>query len=194
MPIWRAIRWSQTQHHGILTIRPSVLPEHHPPFRLASTSNASVIWLQCASYPVTTLASWRSLVRVIFIPGHKIKRYDRRPHQRAGYKSTPMALCSIKETTMRNLLSVIALVAHLPIYALGEVFDLAGLNWTLRNENGSVSIPASIPSQVHLDLLTAGIITEPLLGINGEHHITSSLDAVSHNTVTSRIYPAMGRQ
>lgn len=50
----------------------------------------------------------------------------------------------------------------------GALFDLSELQWTLKNQNGSIQIPASgPPSEVHLDLTKAGIITEPLLGING---------------------------
>lgn len=50
----------------------------------------------------------------------------------------------------------------------GRTVDLSQLQWTLRNQNGSIQIPASgPPTQTHLDLLKAGIITEPLLGING---------------------------
>jgi beta-mannosidase len=52
--------------------------------------------------------------------------------------------------------------------ASAALFDLSQLQWTLKNQNGSIQIPASgPPSQAHLDLLAAGIITEPLLGING---------------------------
>lgn len=69
---------------------------------------------------------------------------------------------------MRISQLALALATWLPSVTHCEVFDLAILNWTLRNDNGSISIPARIPSQVHLDLLEAGIITEPLLGINGQ--------------------------
>lgn len=55
----------------------------------------------------------------------------------------------------------------LPTLTLGYIFDLSELHWTLKNQNGTIVIPASVPSQAHLDLLNAGIITEPLLGING---------------------------
>ncbi|KAF7800158.1 hypothetical protein EIP86_011404 [Pleurotus ostreatoroseus] len=60
------------------------------------------------------------------------------------------------------------LAACLCSVARSEVFSLSNLDWTLKNANGSIAIPASIPSHAHLDLLRAGIITEPLLGINGE--------------------------
>ncbi|KAF8181359.1 glycoside hydrolase family 2 protein [Mycena galopus ATCC 62051] len=53
-----------------------------------------------------------------------------------------------------------------PWSILATVFDLSNLEWTLLNQNGSIAIPATIPSQAHLDLTAAGIITEPLLGIN----------------------------
>lgn len=54
---------------------------------------------------------------------------------------------------------------------IGGVFDLSHLQWTLKNQNGSVQIPSSgPPSQVHIDLLNAGLITEPLLGINDFTH------------------------
>lgn len=60
------------------------------------------------------------------------------------------------------------LLASLLGLARGNIFDLSQLQWTLRNQNGSIQIPASgPPSEAHIDLLKAGIITEPLLGING---------------------------
>lgn len=63
--------------------------------------------------------------------------------------------------------AAVLLAACLPSVVLGNVFSLSDLNWTLKNANGSIAIPGSVPSQAHLDLLRAGIITEPLLGING---------------------------
>lgn len=64
------------------------------------------------------------------------------------------------------------LILSLCSVALGALFDLSNLQWTLKNQNGSIQIPArGPPSQAHLDLLNAGIITEPLLGINGEWNI-----------------------
>ncbi|KAJ7869021.1 glycoside hydrolase family 2 protein [Mycena leptocephala] len=53
-----------------------------------------------------------------------------------------------------------------PLLCLAAVFDLSALDWTVVNQNGSIAVPASIPSHVHLDLARAGLITEPLLGIN----------------------------
>ncbi|PCH35835.1 glycoside hydrolase family 2 protein [Wolfiporia cocos MD-104 SS10] len=59
------------------------------------------------------------------------------------------------------------LAACLPALALANVYSLSDLQWTLRNGNGSIVIPASVPSQAHIDLYRAGIIENPLLGING---------------------------
>ena len=59
------------------------------------------------------------------------------------------------------------LAACLPALALADVYSLSDLSWTLRNGNGSIVIPAKVPSQAHLDLLAAGIIEEPLLEQNG---------------------------
>lgn len=66
---------------------------------------------------------------------------------------------------MRSLAALFA--ACLPVLALADVYSLSDLFWTLRNGNGSIVIPAKIPSQAHLDLLAAGIIEEPLLEQNG---------------------------
>lgn len=55
-----------------------------------------------------------------------------------------------------------------PPLVVGQLFNLSSLHWTLHNQNGSIIIPGSVPSQVHLDLARAGVITEPLLGANGE--------------------------
>lgn len=64
---------------------------------------------------------------------------------------------------------ILFLACCLPALVLGQTFDLSGLQWTLKNQNGSIAIPATVPSQAHIDLLKAGIITEPLLGINGKY-------------------------
>lgn len=71
-----------------------------------------------------------------------------------------------------KLLALFALSLSLTAWA--EILSLSSLNWTLKNQNGSIVIPAQVPSQAHLDLARAGVITEPLLGINGESRISSS--------------------
>ncbi|KAF9010820.1 glycoside hydrolase family 2 protein [Cyathus striatus] len=64
-------------------------------------------------------------------------------------------------------LGLFGVTALLPSLAAAELFDLARLKWTLTSQNGTFSIPASgPPSQAHIDLVKAGVITEPLLGIN----------------------------
>lgn len=69
---------------------------------------------------------------------------------------------------MTVALSVAAL-GLLPTLASADVLSLSDLSWSLKNQNGSIVIPGKVPSQAHLDLLEAGIITEPLLGINGRN-------------------------
>ncbi|KAF8638149.1 hypothetical protein AX17_002406 [Amanita inopinata Kibby_2008] len=66
-----------------------------------------------------------------------------------------------------KLLSLVTALVSLAPLAYGSIFDLSRLQWTLKNQNGTIQIPASgPPSQAHIDLLNAGLITEPLLGIN----------------------------
>ncbi|KAK0531353.1 hypothetical protein OC842_003646 [Tilletia horrida] len=48
----------------------------------------------------------------------------------------------------------------------GTQVSAAGLSWTLTSSNGSVSVPAKFPSVVHLDLLAAGVIDDPNIGLN----------------------------
>ena len=72
-------------------------------------------------------------------------------------------------STMRLFYGLVLIASYLPALALAAIFDLSQLHWTLKNQNGTIAIPASVPSQAHLDLLAAGLITEPLLGINGEN-------------------------
>ncbi|KAF9069747.1 glycoside hydrolase family 2 protein [Rhodocollybia butyracea] len=64
------------------------------------------------------------------------------------------------------LLSSLLLGVSLIRCASAAIFDLSELSWSLKNENGSIVVPGKVPSQVHLDLLSAGVITEPLLEIN----------------------------
>ncbi|KIJ68032.1 glycoside hydrolase family 2 protein [Hydnomerulius pinastri MD-312] len=67
---------------------------------------------------------------------------------------------------MLSLAAKTLIASCLPLLARAQVFSLSDLNWTLRNQNGSIVVPGSLPSQAHLDLLKAGVINEPLLGIN----------------------------
>ncbi|KAH8118990.1 glycoside hydrolase [Phellopilus nigrolimitatus] len=53
-----------------------------------------------------------------------------------------------------------------PILVFAQKFSLSDLQWTLKSQNGSISVPGRVPSQAHLDLVRAGVITEPLLGAN----------------------------
>ena len=47
-----------------------------------------------------------------------------------------------------------------------KVVNLAGHDWTLSNTNGSISVPAQLPSQVHLDLLANNVIPDPYYDLN----------------------------
>jgi hypothetical protein len=68
-----------------------------------------------------------------------------------------------------SLSSVVLATLGLASGVFGAIYDLSQLECTLKNQNGSIQIPASgPPSYAHLDLVKAGIITEPLLGINGK--------------------------
>ncbi|KZZ90328.1 beta-mannosidase [Ascosphaera apis ARSEF 7405] len=46
-----------------------------------------------------------------------------------------------------------------------HVVNLTESEWTVSNDNDSISVPAKFPSQVHLDLHDAGIIPEPYDGV-----------------------------
>ncbi|KIP03456.1 glycoside hydrolase family 2 protein [Phlebiopsis gigantea 11061_1 CR5-6] len=77
------------------------------------------------------------------------------------------------------------------LLAHGEVLSLSDLKWTLKNQNGSIAIPAEVPSQAHLDLLRAGIITEPLLGIND---FTQRWIVDDNWTYTADLTPVLSRK
>ena len=72
----------------------------------------------------------------------------------------------------QRLVPVLTLLAAIcPTLVKADVLSLSSLQWSLKNQNGSIVVPAKVPSQAHLDLLDAGIITEPLLGINGASYL-----------------------
>ncbi|OAA38787.1 beta-mannosidase mndA [Cordyceps fumosorosea ARSEF 2679] len=48
----------------------------------------------------------------------------------------------------------------------GSVRPLDSQEWTLSNEYGNITVPGAFPSHVHLDLLSAGVIEDPLRGFN----------------------------
>lgn len=59
-----------------------------------------------------------------------------------------------------------AIVSALLVCASAQQsINLSNVPWTLSNGN-NVTIPGKLPSQAHLDLMTAGIIGDPLYGYN----------------------------
>lgn len=54
-----------------------------------------------------------------------------------------------------------------PFSSLAQnVTPLSELQWTLTNPNHSISVPGHVPSQAHLDLHDAQVISDPYYGLN----------------------------
>jgi beta-mannosidase len=88
---------------------------------------------------------------------------------------------------------VLLLPALLGLPASADVVNLASFKWTLTNANGTINVPSTgPPNEAHLDLVNAGIITEPLLGINGSSDSFSMKWYI--DTIITRFYPTLGRR
>jgi len=59
---------------------------------------------------------------------------------------------------------LLSLLAHAS--STKQVLDLTTHPWTLSNDALNISVPASIPSQAHLDLFAAGVIGDPYHDLN----------------------------
>ncbi|KAJ7167232.1 glycoside hydrolase family 2 protein [Mycena crocata] len=68
------------------------------------------------------------------------------------------------------------------------VTDLSGSGWTLRSENGRISVPAKVPSQQYVDLFNAHVIGDPLYGTN---NTDQSWVTLQNWTYTSRALPEL---
>ncbi|OJJ64107.1 hypothetical protein ASPSYDRAFT_26132 [Aspergillus sydowii CBS 593.65] len=67
-----------------------------------------------------------------------------------------------------------------------HIMDLSTVNWSLSGPALNTTVPASIPSHVHLDLFNAGVIDDPYYGLNevslrwiGESNWTYTSDPIS---------------
>ncbi|KAJ7098504.1 family 2 glycoside hydrolase [Mycena belliarum] len=63
------------------------------------------------------------------------------------------------------------------------ITDLTGSGWTLHSQNGSISVPATVPSQQYVDLYKAHVIGDPIYGTN---NIDQSWVTLQNWTYTSR--------
>ncbi len=59
----------------------------------------------------------------------------------------------------------------------------AGVNWSVFRANKSVAGPATVPEQVHADLLATGAITDPNYGWNKLQQCCSSSSSSSRPSV-----------
>lgn len=62
---------------------------------------------------------------------------------------------------------LIGLVAASVVFCQ-RVIDLSSQHWILQNLPLNISVPGSVPSQAHLDLLAAKVIEEPTYGASAE--------------------------
>ena len=79
-------------------------------------------------------------------------------------------LWSYSRQYMMRFLRIITACALLSTAFGQTVTDLGTYRWTLINPGvNNVSVPAKVPSQAHLDLYNAGVIPDPLFGLNDFH-------------------------
>ena len=64
----------------------------------------------------------------------------------------------------------------------GEAYDLGSStgSWSLSNRNGSISIPGTVPGQVQLDLMRAGLLADPYFGLNSDATLWPAFDSFSY--------------
>lgn len=71
-------------------------------------------------------------------------------------------MTTVRSERLQMLVLVVLLGLVQYISAAGPVTqDLSTASWQLANAQGTISVPASVPGQVHLDLLAAGKIEDP---------------------------------
>lgn len=63
-------------------------------------------------------------------------------------------------------LTFLEVLPHVAIAAASNTIDLSSQKWRLTNAPYNISVPAKIPSQVHLDLQAAQVIGDPYYGLN----------------------------
>lgn len=59
------------------------------------------------------------------------------------------------------LFVVVFVVFLFNLTVFARVIDLSGNDWTLESVPANITVPGSVPSQVHLDLLAAKVIEDP---------------------------------
>jgi beta-mannosidase len=64
---------------------------------------------------------------------------------------------------MRRFLAALSLVAS--CVSAQSIFNLSDVSWTVSN-SVNATVPGKLPSHVHLDLLAAGVIEDPIYGFN----------------------------
>ena len=61
-----------------------------------------------------------------------------------------------------------------------DLGDSPGGAWSLGNRNGSIRIPAAVPGQVQLDLMRAGLLADPFVGLNSDAALWAAYDAFAY--------------
>lgn len=78
----------------------------------------------------------------------------------------PLFLCASNADMPSFKQAVLATALAVPSAAAQSVISLVGNDWTLSNDALHISVPASLPSQAHLDLYDQQVIGYPFHNLN----------------------------
>lgn len=69
--------------------------------------------------------------------------------------------------TLAPLTVALGLSSLVPLLSsAAQIVNLSDQRWTLSNEPYNITVPGKVPSHVHLDLFSAGVIGDPYFGLN----------------------------
>lgn len=97
---------------------------------------------------------------------HAQQSPEPRPHSASQDKQTKLDKASLAPPSSSPSPGLFSPHPHSPVYSL----SLSSLQWTLTNTTGTVCVPAEVPGLVHLDLMRAGVIADPLHRFNEKEY------------------------
>jgi len=84
--------------------------------------------------------------------------------QQPQHSCTSSSFCQVVSCEYTMFIGVVAFLGFFAVVTSKNIVDLGDERWILQNPSLNISVPGSVPSHAHLDLLKDKVIDEPTYG------------------------------
>ena len=95
---------------------------------------------------------------------------------------------------MSNIWVFLTATLWVSVCSAQKVIDLSGPGWTVKDSNGSISVPGQVPSDQYVDLYNDGVVGNPIYGFNDTTEMWVQLSNWTYTSPPLQLLESLGNR